>query len=196
MKQIGLLILCLSLGHNGFAKAVTFSGNAKDTKVSWAATKVTGKHNGTVQLKKAELQVEGDKIISGSVDVDLNQIVCLDITDKESNSKLVGHLKSDDFFSVEKFPVSNLIIKKVKYDSKNTGNAVAEGDLVIKGNTAPISFPLTSKIENGKLVATAKIVIDRTKYGIRYGSGKFFQNLGDKVIHDNFEITVDLVAQK
>ena len=120
----------------------------------------------------------------------MESINCQDLKDESTNAKLVGHLKSDDFFSVDKYPVATLKIN----ESTKFINGVAdiEADLTIKGITHPISFK-AEKIKNGY---TANIEVDRTKYNVRYGSGKFFDNLGDNMIYDDFILDVKIITKK
>jgi polyisoprenoid-binding protein YceI len=114
------------------------------------------------------------------------------LKDADGSARLETHLKSDDFFSVQKFPTSTFVISKI--DSKGGDQYVVKGNLTIKGITNEVEFPATIQIAKGQVSAQAKIVVDRTKFDIRYRSGNFFENLGDKVIDDNFEMTVDLVG--
>ena len=107
--------------------------------------------------------------------------------DGKSKANLDGHLKSDDFFGVEKFPTATLVIKSL--GEKGNGVYAVTADLTIKGKTESIKFDLTV----GKNTAETSLKVDRTKYGIQYGSGSFFDNLGDKTISDEFELKVKLV---
>lgn len=175
-----------------FAKGTPI--DVHQSHVKWVGKKVTGQHNGTIALKSGEVDLAGDSLKGGKFEVDMTSIVCEDLKDAETNAKLIGHLKTDDFFGVDKNPTSTLVIKSVKPAAKPTKDATHEitGDLTIKGTTHPVTFPAVVEVKGGKLHATGKIDIDRTKYNIRYGSGKFFQNLGDKTIYDNFELTFDV----
>ncbi len=172
------------------SKNVSYKVEASKSKVEWLAKKVTGQHNGTVALTSGNLVVNGDKIIGGSFIVDMTSIVCSDLTG-EWNGKLVGHLKSDDFFSVENNPSSKFEITKVV---ESAGNTTIEGNLTIKGITKPISFPASVSKKGNVIVAIATIKIDRTKYDIKYGSKSFIEGIGDKAIDDDFELKVNLVA--
>jgi polyisoprenoid-binding protein YceI len=108
------------------------------------------------------------------------------------NSKLIGHLKSDDFFAAAKFPVSKLELTGAK---KLAGNDVEfSGNLTIKGITNPVTFKATTVIEGKNLTAEGNLVINRAKFDVRYGSGSFFGGLGDKVIYDDFTLVFTLVA--
>jgi polyisoprenoid-binding protein YceI len=166
-----------------------------DTKAStlvWTAKKVTGEHKGTVPVASGELTVEGKLVKQGSFDIDLSALTVTDITDAGSNAKLVGHLKSDDFFSVEKFPKASFAV--TSFTPKAGDEYLVKGKLTIKGITNDVEFPATVKTDGKKLTATAKILVDRTKYDIRFRSASFFENLGDKAIENNFELALTLVA--
>jgi polyisoprenoid-binding protein YceI len=106
----------------------------------------------------------------------------------EWKQKLEGHLKSDDFFSVDKHPEANLIIKKVNSQKENSYNLT--GDLTIKGITHPIDFTL--EVYDDKIKSILKF--DRSKYDIQFGSGSFFENLGDNLIYD--EINLEVILNK
>ena len=138
--------------------------------------------------------MENNNVVGADVNMDLNTIVCTDLTDEQWNKKLVGHLKSDDFFSVDKYPVANFEITSIKPGSNN--EHTVNGNLTMKGKTNEISFPAKVTIENGIVKAMGTAKIDRTKWNIQYGSGKFFSNLGDKVILDEVNIDVSLIAER
>lgn len=157
----------------------------EQSEIQWLAKKVTGQHNGTINLSDGSLEINMDQITGGSFTVDMSSIVCKDLTG-EYKGKLEGHLKSDDFFGVEKFPKALLTITKSEMKMKN--HYMMEGDLTIKGITNPISFEM--HVEGNS--ATTKLIVDRSKFDVRYGSNSFFDNLGDKAIYDDFELDVNL----
>jgi polyisoprenoid-binding protein YceI len=166
------------------------SVDVKKSKVMWKAYKVTGEHQGFINIKSGNLEFDSKGVLKGGMfEMDMTSITCTDLTG-EMNGKLVGHLKSDDFFGVEKFNTSKLVIKSVKKQKGNTYEITA--DVTIKGKTNPLTF--TADVTNNTAKATFKI--DRSLYDVRYGSGKFFENLGDKTIYDNFDLEVDLVFNK
>jgi len=167
-----------------------------NSMLEWEGRKVTGEHNGTINLKSGSLHMENGRLSSGEFSIDMTSIVNLDLEDQEYNKKLVDHLKSDDFFSVETYPVAKFKVTDVKNyrDSETEANYLVIGDLTIKGITHSIEFPAVVKSENGKVTASAKIEVDRSKYNVRYGSGSFFKGLGDKMIYDNFTMNVLLTA--
>ncbi|WP_439559153.1 YceI family protein [Dyadobacter sp.] len=176
------------------AKDKTLPVDTKSSSVTWGAKKVTGTHAGTVPLESGSLIVDGDKLKGGSFVADIKNLVVTDITDKDMNGKLTGHLKSDDFFSVEKHPQAKLVISSVTPKGANAYDVT--GKLTIKGITEEVKFPATVKADAKKLTANAKVTIDRTKYDIKFRSSNFFENLGDKAIDNDFTLDVNLVANK
>ncbi len=164
-----------------------------DSKVVWKGYKVTGSHAGTIDLKSGELQFEDGVLLGGAFVIDMTSIKVTDL-EGEMAANLAGHLSSPDFFGVENFPEANLTIKQVV--SRGTpGDYKVVADLTIKETTKEIKFKTTVKEEMGKTVATADITIDRSDFNVRYGSGSFFENLGDKTIYDEFELSIQLVTE-
>ena len=159
--------------------------NAAKSKITWKAYKVAGGHVGTVQLKEGALIFDKEKLTGGAFVVDMGTLTPTDLKG-EMKGKLEGHLKSDDFFSVDNHSTSKLVFTDVKPFNKNSYTVT--GDLTIKGITKPITF-VVSVFDNK---ATATLKVDRTKYDIKFRSGNFFENLGDKTIYDEFDLVVDL----
>lgn len=155
--------------------------------VEWTGKKITGAaHTGNIELKDGFLNLtEEGQLTGGEFIMDMNTIIVTDLTG-EYKTKLENHLNDDDFFGVNTYPTSKLVITDV--DHKEGNHYTVTGDLTIKGKTEPVTFDM--KVEEG--TATAKVNIDRTKYGIRYGSGSFFSNLGDNTINNNFVLDVNL----
>lgn len=174
--------------------AALISGEAQEVKVdtkastiSWTGSKVVGGgHTGTISLKEGSLDLAGGKLKGGSFVIDMSSI-------SEPSERLVGHLKSDDFFAVKTYPTAAFQTTKVKANKE--GGYDVSGDITIKGKTESISFPATLKEANGGYEATASITIDRSKFDVRYGSGSFFDDLGDKAISDEFTLEVKLVTE-
>ncbi|WP_321346326.1 YceI family protein [uncultured Draconibacterium sp.] len=192
MKKLAtLLVLAItittaSLASNGNGDKTTYSVDTKASKVYWTGKKVTGEHTGYLNLAGGEVFVEGKKVTGANLNLDVTSIEVTDL-EGEWKDKLVGHLKSDDFFSAEKHPVANFKITSYN-DDKVTG------DLTIKGITNEVSFPAEVKVTGDALTASGTASIDRTKWDIKYGSGKFFSDLGDNMIKDEFEIKFELKA--
>jgi len=183
------MLVAMSLVVGGNVSAKELKADTEKTQLTWLGKKVTGQHNGTIELKSGTLTVEENVIVSGKFVIDMTSLKNVDITDAETNGKLIGHLKSDDFFSVEKYPEATLsITEKAEFKGDQ---AHVKGDLTIKGVTNPVEFDVT---KDGN-VYTTSVTVNRAKYNVRYGSKSFFNDLGDKVIYDNFEIGVKLVTQ-
>ena len=170
----------------------TFKASPNQSTVKWLGKKVTGEHYGKINVQDAALDIKNGKLTGGKFTIDMNSITCDDLEDEGYNKKLVGHLKSDDFFGVEKFPTASFVITEVKSTGSDAYNV--KGDLTIKGITKQIEFPATVKIDGNTSTAIAKVVIDRSDFDVRYGSESFFDGLGDKMIYDDFELDINLVA--
>ena len=171
----------MTLANEGDTKEV----NVEKSTVTWKAYKVTGSHTGTVDLTSGALEFDNGALTGGTFVVDMTSLISTDL-EGEYKGKLEGHLKSDDFFSVANHPTANIVFTSVKANGKNSYEVT--GDLTIKGITKPITFDLS--VYGSK--ATASLKVDRAQYDVRYGSGSFFENLGDKTIYDEFDLVVDL----
>ncbi len=169
-----------------------YSLDKTNSKVKWTGRKVVGEHYGNIDLKSGHLKADAGIITAGTFVMEMNSIVNDDLSNETVNRKLVGHLKSDDFFSVDKFPVSTFVISEVK--PKGGKIQTVTGDLTIKGITNPVTFDAEVDITEGKLSASGKMEVDRTLYDVRYGSGRFFAGLGDNLIYDTFTLEFTVVA--
>jgi polyisoprenoid-binding protein YceI len=170
-----------------------------ESDITWNGKKVGGEHSGNINLQGGELLVADDQVVGGEFTIDMASITNTDIEDAKYNSDLVGHLKSDDFFGVEQHPTANFKINRISPiagAAAGQPNYNVEGDLTIKGKTNPVSFPATVNVENGTATAKADVIVDRAKYDVQYGSKSFFPNIGDKMIDDNFTVSLDLTAKK
>jgi polyisoprenoid-binding protein YceI len=187
MRKV-LLFLALSvLMVAGVEAQSKLNADTTKTKLLWLGEKVTGQHSGTVKLQSGWLSWQDNRISSGEFDINMASI-----KDSEANTRLEGHLKSDDFFGVAKYPTAKLVITgSTPFDK---GNGVVSGTLTIKGVTNPIEFKAAMQKKDDGVWFFANIVLDRTKYNIRYGSGSFFDNLGDKTIYDEFKLKVSLLV--
>lgn len=174
--------------------AETYKVDVLKSSLHWKARKVTGEHIGTLKFSEGVLTFDGSKLTGGQFTVDMNSIVCTDLTDPAYNAKLIGHLKSDDFFSTGKYPTSSFTITRVV--PKGATAYQVTGNMRIKGITNALTLPVRVK-QNGAMVeAEGKVTLDRTQYDIRYGSTSFFDSLGDKAIYDEFDIELKLVANQ
>jgi len=183
------------------AKAETAKKVEVDTassKLKWVGKKVTGQHDGAIALKSGSFELAGSEIKGGTFEIDMKSITVADIKDAETNGKLVGHLKNDDFFGVDKHPTASIKVKSLKALAKPEAGKTSHevvADLTIKGKTHPVTFPALIETKDGIVKAKATVTIDRTKYDVKYGSGKFFKGLGDKMINDEFTVELDLSSK-
>jgi len=175
----------------GFAHAMKV--DTKASKVTWEGRKLGGSHHGTLAVKSGDLEVAKGALTGGTVVIDMTSLKDEDLTAPEMNGKLTTHLKSDDFFSIEKNPTSTLKITKVE---PKDGKTEITGDLTIKGITHPVTFLADVKADAKSVTAKGNFEVDRTLYDIKFRSLKFFANIGDKVIKDQFGIGFDLKAKK
>jgi len=196
MKRVLILIAAFvfSAGivsaKENMAEKVELKVDTKSSKVHWTGKKVTGEHTGYVSVENGSLMMKDGQLSGATIKMDMNSIVCTDL-EGEWNEKLVGHLKSDDFFSVDKHPIATFETKSIK---KSGMKHEVVGDLTIKGITHEVSFPVEVKMEGDKFMANGTAKFDRTNWDIRFRSGKFFSDLGDNLIYDDFEIKFELVA--
>jgi polyisoprenoid-binding protein YceI len=188
LKNVALSIVVIFLGLT-FQNFTSLKKNVVDVKTSsiqWKANKVVGSHEGEISLTSGELIYDDGNLVGGSFIIDMNSLICTDLSG-EYKGKLEGHLKSEDFFSVETYATAGLVITNVQ--KVNSKKHTITADLMIKGITKSITFE--SNAEENKFAA--RIRIDRTQFDVKYGSGSFFDGLGDNMIYDEFELIVSLV---
>ena len=188
LKNVALSIgvLFLGLTFQNFTSIKKTVVDVKTSSIQWKAEKVLGSHEGEISLKSGELIYEDENLVGGSFIIDMTSLICTDLSG-EYKGKLEGHLKSEDFFSVETYATAGLVITNVQ--KVNSKKHTITADLTIKGITKSITFE--SNAEENKF--EARIQIDRTQFNVKYGSGSFFEGLGDNMIYDEFELTVRLV---
>ncbi len=190
MKKLLTALICLTSlsSFAAFTDLEKVEVKADESKLTWTGKKVTGQHTGDVKISKGHLNFKGDTLTGGEFEIDMASITNTDITDKEYQGKFITHINSPDFFDTAAHKTAMLKIKSAK---KAKGmNYKITADLTIKGITKPVKFDA----EVSKEKASAKIVFDRTNYGIKFKSGKFDPGLGDKLIYDDVELVVSLVG--
>jgi polyisoprenoid-binding protein YceI len=195
MSFLFVFVAVLGLAFTNPSTApVTMPVDTQSSYVQWTGYKVTGKHFGKVRIKSGNLEYNNGTLTGGSFVMDMKSITVEDMSGGGAD-KLRGHLMSDDFFGVEKFPTAKF--EMTKAISRGTPGAFKLiGNLTIKNTTKEIRFNADLKEEGDKTVGVAKITLDRSEYDIRFGSGSFFENLGDKTIYDDFDLEVNLVVNK
>ena len=188
MKTKNFLLALVMMVSGNILYAQTLEVNAEKSSIEWLGKKIGGKHNGFIQLKNGSFELEGEQIVAGSFVVDMTSITNTDLNDEGRNQRLVGHLKSDDFFGVETFPTASFkVIQSSKFEN---GKATLTGDITIKNKTERISFEV---VRTGEAY-TAEVEIDRSKFDVRYGSKSFFNDLGDNAIDDIFTLQIKIVV--
>jgi polyisoprenoid-binding protein YceI len=161
--------------------------------VNWTGKKVLGLHTGSINIAKGFVEIEDGLIKNGEIQIDMDSITITDIEDKNTHDEFLGHLRNDDFFAVDKFKIAKFVISGSEKTENNKQKI--DGMLTIKDISHPVSFIASVEIFTDFFHSLGEMVIDRTMYNIRYGSGKFLQNLGDKLIFDDFVLQFKLVGQ-
>ncbi len=198
MKIImGLFVFLFAL--SAFAK---LNLDTEKSQIYWKGTKLfnSDNHVGTVKVKKGFIDVEKDKIIGGEIVIDMASIETTDKMSDDMKKKLVGHLKDDDFFAVDKHPTATFKIINIEtVAGKKTPNKYEfEGDLTIRGKTKPAKIVMDVTKKDGMWIATGTLTFDRSQFDVKYNSKTVFPNLvktaKDKVIDDKIEIKMALAA--
>ncbi len=191
MKNLIATVLALS-SMSAFSQ--TYKVDPTSSKIVYVGKKVTGEHTGTITLKSGSISVKGDEITNGEFVADMNSLSSTDITDPEYNKKYVGHMTSPDFFDTAKYPESKLVINSSKKTAKGLE---VKGNLTLLGQTKPVSFIVTDiKKTDTEFSGKSNLALNRTNWGLKYGSTSFFKGLGDKAINDEFTLAVEISAKK
>ena len=168
------------------ASDAVYNVQQNESIIVWTGRELsTSSHYGTINLESGQFEITNGLITSGVFIVDMTTINNQDLPE-DKRPRLEGHLKSDDFFSVESFPQAKLTIDNS--ESISQGNWLVLGELTIKNFTHPIQFEMSNTNEGWK----ANLVFDRSKYEVKFRSGTFFENLGDKLIYDEIELAINL----
>ena len=163
-----------------------------NSNVQWIGRKVTGEHSGRIQLAGGFI-VKGDgKLNSGEILMNMQSITVDDIENPKWNQKLVDHLKNDDFFNSEKYPTAKFVFSEFKGKGADTH---VKGNMTIRDKTVALNFVLNTVIDADSSYASGSINIDRSLFGVKYGSGSFFKGLGDEMIMDEFSLNFKLIAR-
>lgn len=169
-----------------------------ESQLEWQGRNLINKHWGTVDLEAGSLEFKDEQLVGGSFTADLNKLKSKDLEGSDMHDALVGHLKSEDFFDVENHPKAHFKITSVKCgtaDSLTSENLEITGDLTLRGQTHPITFNAATGVSpEGKAVAQAAFSIDRTRWGVLYGSGKFFARLAGHLVRDELEFQLKIVT--
>lgn len=171
----------------------TYTLDTASSSIVWNAEKRVGAHHtGTVEAEQGAVVIENGEVTGGSMEVNMRSIADTDLTSEEDNKKLVGHLKSEDFFNVAVYPTATFALTSVTtVEGEETPQAT--GIMTIKGIENEVTFPAMFVMTDAGVRLTGVVTLDRTLWDIRYGSETFFENLGDNLIEDQFALTLDVV---
>ncbi len=179
--------------------AIDYNVNVEKSVVYWKGSKPTGSHNGTIKLASGSVAVTNGNIEAGKFKIDMNSITSLDL-DGRKKSNLESHLKGTvegkegDFFNVTEYPFSTFELISIDGEGEKV---TVHGYLTIKDEKIKIEFPATVSFpKNDMILKSVAFTIDRTKWGVNYGSKSIFENLGDKFINDEIELVIELHANK
>lgn len=194
---------------------INYALKTEPSTIMWIGKKPTGQHNGTLGIEQGTIQVYNDTIMGGRIVIDMEDIQVLDLqSDEDSQMKLTEHLRSKDFFYVEKFPEAEFVITNVQpLDSiakdtylKNRSSQSSEysidnpshkvtGNLSLRGKTLSVSFPAYILIDNAQLVLKARFIMDRTLWGVSYHEEADFSNkMQDQLIYNDVNVGLDIIA--
>lgn len=189
MKRNAIVLLGVILLAGSPIFAQDYTALTDKSVLRWTGKKISGSsHEGVIKLKEGKFTIKDNAFVSGKFVIDMNTMVEGDGSEPEKGARLIGHLKSDDFFSVAKYPEAVLVIKSSTKFDKDQAEVTA--DLTIKGATHPVKFNVNKLGE----AFQATVTFDRSLYDVRFGSGKFFENLGNNAILDMIPLVVTVVA--
>ena len=163
-----------------------------NSNVQWIGRKVTGEHSGRIQLAGGFIVKGDEKLNSGEILMNMQSITVGDIEDPKWNQKLVDHLKNDDFFNSEKYPTAKFVFNRFKGKGADTH---VSGEMTIRDKSVLTNLILNVVVDTDSSYATGSINIDRSLFDVKYGSGSFFEGLGDKMIMDDFTLNFKLIAR-
>lgn len=184
--------------------SATYDVNTTASTIAWEGYKPTGTHNGTIQIQEGRIEVTDGKVAGGKFTLDLNSITVLDLQG-EGKAKLEGHLKGmadesrNDFFDVRTYPTATFEITKVTglMNDESGANTMVYGNLTMKDKTNNIGFKAKVDVNaNTVTVSTPKFNIDRTLWGVNYGSKTVFDNLGDNFVNNEIGLTLNITGTK
>jgi len=196
MKKISLiLVIALSVFSFTTPHIDNYIADTKKSNIKWTGSKLIGdSHYGNISISKGSIMMDHGKVVAANFVIDMNSITCTDIESEKYNQKLVSHLKNEDFFNVEKFPSAEF--KMITSKKIAEGKHSVTGELTIKNFKDILKLDLEIVERNKTLVASGKFNFDRTKFDIIYGSGTFFDDLGDKAINNEVSIEFNIVSNR
>jgi len=186
-------------GLHGTQASGRFAVDASESFIHWTGRNLFNFHTGSLKLGDGFVALEDGKLKAAEITIDMNSLGCTDLTDDAMNRMLIAHLRSDDFFKVDDYPVATFVLSSASViDGVTDGlpNHHISGDLTVRGITRRIGFDaLVAEKGQGIFVAQAVFEIDRTEWGSVYGSGKFFARLGQHVVNDKVHLHLKIVTR-
>ena len=168
--------------------------------VNWEGTKlIGGGHTGTIPVTNGQIMVANDAIVGGKFVMDIREMTNTDLPADEGGDKLVGHLKSADFFDVEKYPMAEFVITRVQPTTGDDADHTHDisGNLTLKGQSRNVTLPANVSMDGNMLKAsTKKFTIDRKEWGMDYGAGTTAGIAQDRIINDEVGLELMIVANK
>lgn len=180
-------------------EAVTYTVDTEASNIAWVGSKPTEDHTGNISLSSGMVKVNSEELESGEFTIDMNSI---EVTDLEGDkaASLKAHLTgeregtSSDFFNTAKYPTAKFVVTGLNTVGEKT---MLEGNLTLKDVTKNVSFPVGVKYDGDKMMLNSEeFTIDRTDWGIKYGSSSLADVVADKAISDDIKLTINLVATK
>lgn len=168
------------------------------SRIGWAGRNLLTTHYGTIKLRGGEIEIRGGRLVHGIFSIAMDSIEVADIGDGGLRAMLVRHLESDDFFDTARFPDAEFRIERIAplpEAMPGTPNCEVAGLLTLRGVCQEIAFPaIIGPTADGRFAADAHFDLDRTRWGVLYGSGKFYQKLGMHLVHDDISFELKLVT--
>jgi polyisoprenoid-binding protein YceI len=172
--------------------------NVEKSRIEWTGRNLTSAHSGTIRLHAGRIDVRDGRPVGGEFTLDMDSMENLDLQDSEMRHMLIRHLKSDDFFDVRRFPTAEFRLSKINAlpgAQRGNPNWEVTGALTLKSVTLPITFPaIIGLTPDGLIAAEAHFDIDRTRWKVLYGSGKFYERLGKHLVNDEVSLALRLVT--
>jgi polyisoprenoid-binding protein YceI len=201
MKGLFIVILTMISVSIPASAQISYKVNSDQTTFKWTGYYVFsfGEHYGTIRVSKGNIVTTGDQITGGAFEIDMKTLVDHDMKEDDGGIDLTNHLKSSDFFDTDEYPTARFEITKVEKikDAKDKQpNYDISGILTLKGVSNPLTFPAYVSAEGNDISAIAKFKFDRTKWNVRYNSGKFFSDVGDGAISDAIGVELTIKATK
>jgi polyisoprenoid-binding protein YceI len=179
----------------------TYRIDIGESLIRWTGRNLFSQHYGTLRLASGEIRFRDGELESAGFSIDMNSIACDDLTDSAANSMLLDHLKTGDFFEVDRFPTARFDVdsaRLIESSTEGTPDYQIEGRATLRGITRPLAFPIVfaDKDDGRRITAQAQFEVDRTEFGSIYGSGRFFRFLGKHLVNDHFHLHVMIHAER